>query len=202
MPKRRAKATQRPPRKATKPTPRPKSVSKPVKATTSGDAKKAVAALQKFDAAHRAAYERGEALVALAEGLRTAATKRVLEEMVRSLVAAEILRDIADLDETLKELGQDLPQKLVPFRLFPREMVKWFEQRLGLVTDRQAGEVLEVESERLERFEVHGDVPETGLVRVEVLSPGWTREGRLVVRPRVRVQRPADAGSRQSSEGP
>jgi hypothetical protein len=172
------------PRKSNKKIARPRRPLRvPLKPRGTPNARRVAQAVKRLNAAHRAAFERGESLLALADQIGAAAETRLLDRIVGEARDRSLLRDIAALDAVLRSSTTTLPPTISPFRLLPTALIEWLRDRFGLVTDRDPGEELDVNAARIDQFDVSGDLPKSGLVRVRITDSGWKRNGRIVVPP-------------------
>jgi hypothetical protein len=106
------------------------------------------------------------------------------QELVNSLVQDNLLHDLEQLRTALAAtpLSADL-------RLSPEATLNWLCRHLDLSQHLQAGQEIEVPTERLSQYDLQGPppAPMQPLARLRVVRPGWRHQGRTLISPRMIV---------------
>jgi hypothetical protein len=153
------------------------------------DVRRINAAVRRFDHAQQAAAARGVDLLAVAAALGAAAVEKALMQIVSQLVERELLRDILALKDAFASAPPgSLPSELDRVRLVPDAVIQWLAESLHVSPSSETGD-LEVPAGKLSRFicEFQPPTDANRLMRVRVISPGWSRNGKSVLRARVRL---------------
>jgi hypothetical protein len=153
-------------------------------------ARQVVTAISRLQQAQAQLESRAAELLRVANHLGDAAVKRDREALVQDLFGRQYPRDLALLLHAIAHAEEaDKGNALRIAGSLGDSLLRWLEDQFGVAPQLAIDQELEVPVSRLGAWDLEEDKPtDRGqLVRVRVRLPGWTLQGRLVVRPQVQI---------------
>jgi hypothetical protein len=137
----------------------------------------------------RAAALRGDAVLATASSIETAALEKQEKFLVRDLAERQLLRDLVFLDYVLQTHAENIPE-LRSLRSLPRALLSWIEERFSLVPVARVGDTLEVPASRLQNYLCDFDIPtdSSELVETIISEQGWKHKNEILIPVRLRLR--------------
>lgn len=154
------------------------------------------AALRRYQKALGVASSHAEYLTSLAHALGEAAVEKYRIRIIADWAEQQFLRDILALKDAFSSCEPTtLPTKLEMLRLFPDSIIQWMETCFGLKNVGEVGQKLEVPASRLSNYCYDFEPPAnpSALVEIRIISPGWKRNTKILIPPRVELAQQNDS---------